>query len=63
MHSSLRRRQARTEVGASAVEYAVLVSLIAIVIIVSVQFLGVRTAGLFQKTCSSMASAQGTTCD
>jgi pilus assembly protein Flp/PilA len=62
MHSLLRRTLRRTEAGASAVEYAILVSLIAIVIIVAVAFLGRSTAGLFQKTCDSVASTQSSAC-
>jgi pilus assembly protein Flp/PilA len=57
-HRSVLRR----ERGASAVEYAILVGLIAIVIIASVTFFGQRTAGLFQRTCDSVASTQATTC-
>ena len=48
--------------GASAVEYAILVSLIAVVIIAAVTFFGQRTNGLFQNSCASLATAQGTTC-
>jgi len=44
------------------VEYAILVSLIALIILVAVTLFGQRTSGLFQKTCSSVASTQGTTC-
>jgi len=55
-----RRRGQR---GASAAEYAILVSLIAVVIIAAVSFFGQRTSGLFQKTCDSVASStQGTPC-
>lgn len=52
----------RDQAGASSVEYAILVSLIAVVIIGSVTFLGGNTSRLFQKTCDSVASTQGTTC-
>jgi len=55
-------RRLRDQRGASAAEYAVLVSLIAIVIIVSVTFFGQRTASLFQRTCESVASTQGGAC-
>ena len=50
------------ERGASAVEYAILVSLIAVIILAAVTFFGQRTGGLFEKTCSSVASTQGGTC-
>ena len=48
--------------GASAVEYAIIVSLIAVVIIAAVTFFGQRTNGLFRDSCTSLAAAQGTTC-
>jgi Flp pilus assembly pilin Flp len=40
--------------GASSVEYALLAALIAVVIVASVSLFGASTAGLFQRTCSSM---------
>ena len=52
----------RTERGASSVEYALLAALIAIVIVVAVTAFGSKTNGLFQMTCDSVASAQGSTC-
>jgi pilus assembly protein Flp/PilA len=52
----------RRERGASSVEYALLIGLIAIIIIVGVTLFGQGTGGLFQKTCDSLASAQSTTC-
>ena len=57
-----RSARRRIEIGASSVEYAILVSLIALIILVSVALFGEKTSGLFQKTCSSIASAQGSTC-
>lgn len=62
MASWLRTAYHRAERGASAVEYAILVSLIALIILVAVAFFGQKTAGLFEKTCSSVASTQGGTC-
>jgi Flp pilus assembly pilin Flp len=62
MSNWLRNVRRRTETGASSVEYAILVSLIALIILVAVTLFGQRTSGLFQKTCSSIASTQGTTC-
>jgi Flp pilus assembly pilin Flp len=50
------------ERGASAVEYALVTVLIAIVIIGAVSVFGARTNGLFQKTCASMPNYTGTTC-
>jgi Flp pilus assembly pilin Flp len=52
----------RTDRGASSVEYALLAALIAIVIITAVTLFGGATTGLFQKTCNSVASTQGSTC-
>jgi pilus assembly protein Flp/PilA len=51
----------RSERGASAVEYALIAVLIAVVIIASVSVLGTRTSGLFQRTCDSMPPA-GSSC-
>ena len=62
MSTWLHRILRRTETGASSVEYAILVSLIALIILVSVALFGERTSGLFQRTCSSVASTQGGTC-
>jgi Flp pilus assembly pilin Flp len=52
----------RHERGASAAEYAILVSLIAIIILSSVALFGRSTSGLFQKTCESIGSTQGLSC-
>jgi pilus assembly protein Flp/PilA len=46
---------ARTERGASAVEYGLLVALIAIVIIVGVTALGGSINNLFKRTASSIS--------
>jgi len=54
-HIAARRR--RDEHGASAVEYAIMVGLIAIVILASVSFFGQRTSGLFQSSCESISSS------
>ena len=51
-----------TQRGASSVEYALLAALIAIVIIGAVTAFGGKTNGLFQMTCSSVASTTGSTC-
>ena len=56
-----RLRAHRGERGASAVEYALVTVLIAIVIIATVAALGTRTSGLFQRTCDSMPPA-GASC-
>jgi len=44
----------KTERGASAVEYGLLVALIAVVIIVAVTLLGNNLSGIFSKTASSI---------
>ncbi len=46
----------KSERGASAVEYGLLVALIAIVIIVAVTTLGSKLSGVFQKTSNSLPS-------
>lgn len=51
----------RDQRGASAVEYALIAVLVAVVIIASVTLFGTRTSGLFQRTCASIPSA-GSTC-
>jgi pilus assembly protein Flp/PilA len=47
-------RLATTERGATAVEYGLMVALIAIVIIVAVALLGTRLSGLFNTVASSV---------
>ena len=47
---------AKTERGASAVEYGLLVALIAIIIIVAVSLLGSNLSAIFNKTASSIGS-------
>ena len=46
----------KSERGASAVEYGLLVALIAIVIIAAVSALGGKLSGVFQKTSNSLPS-------
>jgi pilus assembly protein Flp/PilA len=46
---------ARTERGASAVEYGLLVALIAIAIIVAVTLLGGNLSNIFDKTANSLS--------
>ncbi|MEP7090591.1 MAG: Flp family type IVb pilin [Nocardioidaceae bacterium] len=48
--------KAKTERGASAVEYGLLVALIAVVIIVAVTAVGTKLSGVFSKTNASIAS-------
>ena len=48
--------KAKTERGASAVEYGLLVALIAIAIIVAVTLLGKNLSGVFNKTATSIGS-------
>ncbi len=47
---------AKTERGASAVEYGLLVALIAIIIIAAVSLLGNNLSGIFNKTAKSIGS-------
>ena len=47
---------AKTERGASAVEYGLLVALIAIIIIVAVTLLGKNLSSIFNKTATSIGS-------
>lgn len=47
----------KSERGASAVEYALLVSLIAGLIVLAVGILGTTTAGLFARPCEELAAA------
>ena len=47
---------AKTERGASAVEYGLLVALIAIIIIVAVTLLGGNLSSIFNKTANSIGS-------
>ena len=51
----IRLAAAKTERGASAVEYGLLVALIAIIIIVAVSLLGSNLAGVFNKTANSIS--------
>lgn len=44
----------KSERGATAVEYGLMVALIAIVIIVAVALLGTNLSGLFRKTATSV---------
>jgi pilus assembly protein Flp/PilA len=44
----------RSEEGASAVEYGLLVALIAVVIIVAVTLLGTRLSSIFNQTATSL---------
>ena len=50
------RSVTRTERGASAVEYGLLVALIAIIIIVAVTLLGTNLKSIFNKTANSIGS-------
>ena len=46
----------KSERGASAVEYGLLVALIAIIIIVAVSLLGTNLSSIFNKTATSIGS-------
>ncbi len=62
MARSPRARRRGDERGASAVEYALVTVLIAVVIIAAVTVLGGKTNGMFQKTCASIPNYSGSTC-
>jgi len=51
------RRTRHVERGATGVEYALLISLIAAVVVVAVVTLGTSTAGLFNRHCQAWAAA------
>ena len=55
-------RSFRSEDGASSVEYAILISLIAVVILTAMALLGANLAGSFQNSCESVAATQGVGC-
>ena len=50
----LLRRLSREEEGATAVEYAIMVGLIAIVIVIAVQLVGTNTNELFASVLTEM---------
>jgi len=60
-HGSLLER-ARTERGASMVEYALLVGLIAVVAVVAVAALGGGISGLFSSANTCVGGLNSTTC-
>ena len=53
---TISRSVTRSERGASAVEYGLLVALIAIIIIVAVTLLGKNLSSIFNKTANSIGS-------
>jgi Flp pilus assembly pilin Flp len=53
------RRRLRDDGGASLVEYALLIGLLAIVCFSALQFLGTRTSDSLQNDCKSIQVAQG----
>jgi pilus assembly protein Flp/PilA len=61
VHSNLLER-ARTERGASMVEYALLVGLIAVVAVVAVSLLGSSIKGLFTNANTCVAGLSTTAC-
>lgn len=56
LHAWVLSLRDRTE-GATAAEYALLVALIAVAIIVAVRFLGEQITGVFERTGSTLNSA------
>jgi pilus assembly protein Flp/PilA len=61
LHGTLLGR-ARTERGASMVEYALLVGLIAVVAVVAVSVLGTSISGLFSNANSCVSTLSTTSC-
>jgi pilus assembly protein Flp/PilA len=61
LHGNLLER-ARTERGASMVEYALLVGLIAVVAVVAIFALGNGISGLFSSANNCVAGLNGTAC-
>ena len=61
LHGTLLER-ARTERGASMVEYALLVGLIAVVAVVAIAALGGSISGLFSNANSCVGGLNSTTC-
>jgi pilus assembly protein Flp/PilA len=61
LHGSLLER-ARTERGASMVEYALLVGLIAVVAVVAIYALGQGISGLFSSANNCVAGLNSTSC-
>lgn len=53
----------RSDDGASAVEYGLLIAGIAALIVLAVFAFGSSVGGLFDDTCESVASETGTACD
>jgi Flp pilus assembly pilin Flp len=50
------------EIGASSAEYAILASLIAIVVLSAIAFLGTSLAGSFHRSCDSVAATHSSSC-
>lgn len=53
---------AQNECGASAAEYALLISLVAIVILAAVTAFGMEVSDLFQAGCAEVAKVHGDPC-
>lgn len=49
-------REPTDERGATSVEYALLLSLVAVIIIVGIGFLGTRTSAMYDKPCTELAA-------
>ena len=62
MSSKHRRSNLPDEVGASAVEYGLLISGVAAMIVVIVFVFGQAIAGSILDTCDQVATANGSTC-
>jgi Flp pilus assembly pilin Flp len=59
MHRSSQRVSPTNERGAAAAEYALLVSLIALFIFVSVTAVGTNLTGLYDRSCDDVAGMTG----
>lgn len=52
----------RDEEGATAVEYVIMASLVAAVIVLIVYFVGLQVVGAFNKFCTSISNLVGGAC-
>jgi pilus assembly protein Flp/PilA len=62
MSTNHRRSKERDEIGASAIEYGLLISGVAAMIVVIVFVFGQAIAGSILDTCDQVATANGSTC-
>ena len=55
-------RRWRNQRGSSAVEYALIMTVVSACILASVSLFGTRTGTLFQESCESVAATQQSAC-